>query len=388
MIEYSQYFTKDTFADLLIELLPETNVVDVLDMGIGDGALTHSARRRWPHAHYVAIDIDDSICASIRNLKLDNLEIINMDAVLYTSKHRYSIAICNPPYGKLDRTNLLYQNILTHFIKTIGCIPTIDVLFIYKNLQLLRNDGILGIVVPDGVLTRLNLQPFRKWLLMNFSIENIIALPSKVFDATEASTHIMIIRKSKSKASVIPIGITDVKGKVLDTLCINSIDAMYRMDYNYHKWQNGRTTNALNEINDNVIYIKRGKYSHTQLKQMQLPYIHSNSFEAFSQICLPNNNSHYDKQHMARKDDILICRVGRRCVGKVAYVKRGWALVSDCVYIVRMNGVPGKKIFDILKQQDYAEWLTANAHGVCAKVISKNELQTFITMSISATHFH
>lgn len=387
MIEYSQYFTKDTFADLLIGLLPETNVVDVLDMGIGDGALTHSARRRWPYAHYVAIDIDENICASIRNLKLDNLEIKNMDAVVYASKHRYSVAICNPPYGKIDKTNLLYQDILTHCIKTIGCVPTMEVLFIYKNLQLLRNNGVLGVVVPDGVLTRQDLQSFRQWLLMNFSIENIIALPSKVFDATEASTHIMIIRKSKPKASVISVGIADVKGEILDTLCINSIDAIYRMDYKYHKWKNGIKTNVQNEINDNVIYIKRGKYSHAQLKQLRLPYIHSNSFEAFSQICLPNNE-HYDTQHMARKGDILICRVGRRCVGKVAYVKSGWALVSDCVYIVRVSGVSGKKIFNILKQQDYAEWLAANAHGVCAKVISKNELKTFVTTNISATHFH
>lgn len=48
MVKHSQYFTKKQFAFRIIDLLDLPTVHHILDLGIGDAALSLAALNKWP----------------------------------------------------------------------------------------------------------------------------------------------------------------------------------------------------------------------------------------------------------------------------------------------------------------------------------------------------
>ena len=83
------------------------------------------------------------------------------------------------------------------------------------------------------------------------------------------------------------------------------------------------------------------------------------------------------KYLLTERGDILLARVGRGCIGKVCMIGRGRVPVSDCVYRIRVAKKHRTKIWDAFVSEAGQKWLKANAHGVCAKVISKKDLYKF-----------
>lgn len=79
---------------------------------------------------------------------------------------------------------------------------------------------------------------------------------------------------------------------------------------------------------------------------------------------------------LAGPGDILISRVGKRCIGKVVMVKRGYIPFSDCIYRLEVPEYIDKSFNSLITKRGQS-WLQAYAHGVCAKVISKADLLKF-----------
>ena len=73
-----------------------------------------------------------------------------------------------------------------------------DYAFLLHSLYHLKPDGIMGIVLPHGVLFRGGTEgAIRKQLIENNQIETIIGLPSNLFYNTPIPTLIMILRKNR-----------------------------------------------------------------------------------------------------------------------------------------------------------------------------------------------
>lgn len=87
---------------------------------------------------------------------------------------------------------------------------------------------------------------------------------------------------------------------------------------------------------------------------------------------------------IATAGDIIMCRVGKRCVGKIGYVKSGKVLLSDCLYKISVPQSRSKQLFGILKDRESKEWVKMSAHGVCSKVISKTDLLWYASMRITS----
>lgn len=378
MRNHSQYFTNRSIAKLLISIIAKDNVSTILELGIGDGALSKMAIERWTDAHVYAVDIDEQICDTIKS---DAITIIQADvlsnAKLYDNMH-FDIALCNPPFQTLKQTDT-YSNYLerANLVRSTNLKRICaDIVFIARNLIMLKDNGILALILPDGILTRYDLQGFRTDLIDNYSIEHIIQLPQKSFRKTEAQTHIVIIKKSRSNNSNIPISIADKNGEIVETIYVDKIDACYRMDFIYHS---SCKQQLILEDGITGMHISRGGYTYHSLCAMGIPFVHSKKFVHGENLIIDDyDNQIQSNKSIAHEGDILMVRVGSRCLGRVQYLKKGHIYISDCIYKISVPKKFQYRLFKCLCNEKTQERLHTIAHGVCAKVISKGDLVQLI----------
>lgn len=93
----------------------------------------------------------------------------------------------------------------------------------------------LGIILPDSILTNHYFQVLRRDLLCNHNVKSIIQLPDKVFNKTEARTHIMIIEKNRKSNYKIEVSKASFDGEIIDTIMVENSKLIQRMDYDYHR---------------------------------------------------------------------------------------------------------------------------------------------------------
>lgn len=381
MIEYSQYYTNQVFSRILVNSIDAESPISVLDIGVGDGSLTKAAIERWRNANFFAVDIDKKNCELIKNIS-NGIFIANANGLdpdfskkLKIKIGSIDIAICNPPYGRINNSTeykkLFYQTKLDNCIN-FKKIP-VDIVFLANNLSLLKKGGHLGIILPDGILTRKDYKPIRQNILLNNKVKCIIQLPDNIFKGTEARTHILILEKGSSSKEKVPLFNSDKDGNYQSTLInVPKSDLVERMDYTYHKWLIERGSQTGITLKDLGAEVKRGSLSHKQTKSMYSSYIHTTNmceidYESDQLRDFPGN-------HITCKEgDILLARVGR-CVGKVSVLEAGEFIITDCVYRLRLPKNQSNYVLAYLKSSIGKKWLNIISHGVCAKVISKEDL--------------
>lgn len=157
----------------------------------------------------------------------------------------YDGVLMNPPYsakwsaarGFLDDPRFGRYGVLPPKSKA-------DFAFLLHGYYHLKNDGVMAIVLPHGVLFRGAAEgKIRKALLENGAIDTIIGLPSNIFYSTSIPTTVIILKKDRTSRNVLFIDASN--------------------DFNKEKNQNVMATEHLEKIFD--AYSKRediDKYAH------------------------------------------------------------------------------------------------------------------------------
>jgi type I restriction enzyme M protein len=121
-----------------------------------------------------------------------------------STKSQFSIVVSNPPYSvdafKGDLRNIdagkdfsLYGS-LTDKSKEIEC------LFMERTVQLLKEGGVAGIVLPSSILSNGGIYTkTREIILQNFDIVALTELGSNTFMATGTNTVVLFLRRKNSK---------------------------------------------------------------------------------------------------------------------------------------------------------------------------------------------
>ena len=111
----------------------------------------------------------------------------------------FDLVVTNPPFGiDLPRSALEEKgqfDILND--QTSGGAISLEILALNRCLDLLRPNGRMAIVLPDGILSNHNTKYVRKWLTENAWIKGIVSLPSESFSPFGANikTSVLILRK-------------------------------------------------------------------------------------------------------------------------------------------------------------------------------------------------
>ena len=137
------------------------------------------------------------------------------DNTINSYKGKFDILLTNPPFGNTRYlwNEALSSNFPQAFLSQIGMKKensSIDPaeLFFFKNLELLKVDGLLGIILPDGILYS---DKFRKSVTQyesisgyRLSLRALISLPSRTFSlgGTIVKTSCLLLQKTSPETPI------------------------------------------------------------------------------------------------------------------------------------------------------------------------------------------
>jgi type I restriction-modification system DNA methylase subunit len=131
----------------------------------------------------------------------------------------FDVVIGNPPYAVLSKEGFDEKIIqyLSQRFKEVTYQLDSYLLFMVQSARLSKN--LIGFIIPNAYLANLKIIDFRKWLLENTSIEQIVMLPSDVFEGAVVDTTIIILStKIEPKNKINILKYEDGKTKYLYSL--------------------------------------------------------------------------------------------------------------------------------------------------------------------------
>ncbi|WP_163527585.1 Eco57I restriction-modification methylase domain-containing protein [Halobacillus ihumii] len=171
----------------------------ILDPSTGDGVFVRALMETGANPSYIhAYDIDPNV-----SLDVPDVQFIHQDFLTSKPQQAFDAIIGNPPYKSIRQSDYFKKNKqdLEENFKEIG-VHNMYTLFIYKGLQLLKEGGVLCMIVQDSFLTNVHYTKFRQYLIDHTEIIEIILAPRKLFHAGKADvrTAIITIRKGAPKS--------------------------------------------------------------------------------------------------------------------------------------------------------------------------------------------
>lgn len=385
MLQLNQYYTEFEQSSSLINHMNSSSPKLALDLGCGVGSLLHAAKNRWANLKLIGVDIDplNIIKANsskiIQALLLDGFSL-DLPDILEDKYGAIDLLVSNPPYyvTELDhnKRKILEKAGLDHCItRSTKKIPA-ELIFLAQNLRLLKNNGEIGIILPAGLISGERWKQLRLFLFKNYRVPKIIQLPKNCFKKTDAQTFIVLISQKEKADSNSTIEVLDIQKN--HSYRIGLDEAVERADFQfYHEMHTSKDGGIKVSNQDFSIY--RGSLSHKELKKLGCEYIHTtNLLKIPSQIY--GGYAPLDIGNHAVKGDILVARVGTRCIGRVAVLQEGNLPLSDCVICIRPKDKMTRiNIWEKLTSNKAISFFQNSAYGVSAKYLTHSLIVNFLT---------
>ncbi len=375
---YEQFYTSKKLGELMLDSLNEINwssrSTKIIDLCMGEGALLESLSKKAPHARLYGSDID------LRNvIKVSQSTKIEVDthhidattkAILEVFKpSQFDLVVGNPPFKLIEVTPFVAEVCAGIHLYPEGSHLEAEVFFLLLGLFLLREGGTLAYIIPDGVLNKVSLKPLRKYLVENFVVENIVEIEPKSFEGTEARTHLIVLTKKKPSSMLI-----QVQSYASKPVFIRSLEFIERGDYSYYHKAVALKMKTLKCLEAQIF---RGRRAKKQLLNLDVNnFIHTSTINHFGSLLETEETA--NDSVIAIEGDIVIARVGTRCLGKFGVVKKGEFYISDCIIIIRCSqDIHRNNVLKTLKSSFGKSWIESTSKGVGARHITVKDLYNF-----------
>jgi tRNA1(Val) A37 N6-methylase TrmN6 len=379
-MDLQQFYTQHRYSEHLVNNLAIDSPKNAFDLGFGEGDLLLATKRRWATINLIGADIDEkNISVAHLNKQIDAFELDgfrpDLPDIISKKYGEIDLLVSNPPYFTCD-LNLNISSVLTEaglsrcVSQTSKKIPA-ELVFLAQNLRLLTKRGELGIILPAGLISGERWREVRELLFSEYNVEKVIQLPTSSFTKTDAQTFILIITRKKGTGSTI-LSHVDYD----EEFTINYSQASDRADYTFYSQQKNRYLDY--QLSDSDFSVFRGSLTHDQLKVSTEHYIHTSHLKnTATEIIMPFAPS--KKGRNACPGDIMIGRVGRRCLGRVAIIKSGSIPISDCVIVVRAKSCRVRGyIWEKLKAEKAMKIFYDMSLGVGAKYLTHKIVNEYI----------
>lgn len=374
--EIGQHYTDAAVSEALIAHLSLAEPTHIIDLGVGQGSLLAAASKRWSQAKLIGVDVDPAnvawAAAKLPGSKMhcgDGL-LPDVLTLLGLPPSSVDLALCNPPFirGSSITHELAAEIGLTDQTSIRG--DEAELAFLARNLQHLKPGGVLGIILPNCYVAGQRYMPLRQALFTSLCIEAAVQLPRRAFITADVETHFVVIRKGGASTKVRLHGL-NAQGVLTPEIVVSRNAAVERFDFDFHAAGRLDHSKTLAEIG---VDLRRGSYSMARARAKDVTVFHTTHFKNY-----PDGQVHWpfedDNQGLrAAPGDILIPRVGSRCLQHCARVASGSPLLSDCVYRVRPPVECSGQVFDFLRSIEGRQARSRAAYGSCAKVLSKHSL--------------
>ncbi len=381
--ELEQFFTNEHMSRLIASNLKAKQPKTVIDVGAGEGALLGAIKNRWKSARLLGVDIDPRVrkaqsVSHIESILGDGLDH-KLPGLIATTYGHIDLAVSNPPYTAI-RGNKSTELIL----KDAGLFDAIgksknypaELVFLAQNLRILKNEGALAIILPSGIINSDRWIKLRGLLCRSHRLTTVIELPDKIFEKTEAKTYALILQKGGCTRSVRLLK-TDEEGVLSSSIKITAQQAIERMDFSYYLIDRSKDSLAtphftLRELGAQIF---RGQLSSSTAKTAKVNLFHTSDMSSSpTSVRISNGLSGLEHPHAIKKGDIVVARVGTRCIGRMCFISGGSAIASDSVYVIRLAPKFQRYVWRSLSSVNGIEQVKTLCRGVCAKYITKDQL--------------
>lgn len=356
-----------------------------LELGAGNGRIAQACLGACNPSSYVGVELDKRLLSSspIDNrasfLHGDVLSPTGLAALL--GDQLFSRTIGNPPYG-MQALDLECQARIAELCPGIPQIANwvqLDLYFMLESLARLKRPGEAAFIVGAPIAEDIRLQAFRRNLVQAASEVECFELPVDVFDKkTEVQSFLLVARFGSSPLKSVRLG--RIGGADLEVVAERYISpdlAIQRLDLAFHEFQElnaslrakpGNPT--LEELGATVI---RGSRTRAQFDALGIRCFHTSDFpHEGAEVRFGKGHDHGFQT--AAANDILLPRVGTRCMDRHALVVKGQRHYTEAVYRLRVPARHHQKVTDWVLSDGGATWRQAAAKGSCAKHITVGAL--------------
>ncbi len=371
-----QIMTPPPMADALLRLLGSTGG-DWLELGSGSGRLADAVHAGALPRSYVGVELESAmieLCsprAGFEYLERDVLSVASLAKSL--NARRFDHVIGNPPYG-MHGLPPKAKNRLLKLCPDLDIAfswAPIDLYFVLESLSRLKSTGtgafIVGADIPCGAQSL----PFRKILIEQASEIECYELPSTAFgQSVEVRSYMLIVRYGRAAVRHVTLGRLDDEFEIASTRRFESHLAVESMDLSHHEFREmdealRRESNGTT-MKDLEVSIIRGSRTRSQFSQLGIAHFHTSDFpKSGMEISLDGKTASDYRQ--ASVGDILLPRVGTRCLEHKAIVVSGEGPYSDSVFRVRAPEKHQERVVRWITSDACAGWRKAAARGACAK---------------------
>ncbi len=379
-----QVFTPAAIASLLAQAVTVENEV-IVDVGAGEGALASAALSRCRDASVILVEKDKQYAKALSSVFAPGAEVVAEDALTpgllesIISPLNKPFVLSNPPYGMLRITEELLSNIEEQLPLIVegGKWVRRDAAFLSRIWSASHKGTSLGLIVTSAIICDNSYRSYRKKLTDEMSNLIITELHPKTFANTEVQAYLISGCRSVRRKRNILLRRADLLGNIVSEIWVSAEQAADRLDYTYHSMihevqlKPGQSVGSLSEVGG---IISRGSRSQNVFKALGLTAFHTTDFVTNSKHL--RLQGAIDGFNSAQRGDILIPRVGSRCLMREAKVVEGTGLITDCIYRIRAPQTIQKKIWLTLDSDFGREWRKLAAKGSCAKYITIEALSS------------
>lgn len=361
-----------------------------LELGFGTGRLADAAFAAHDPGTYCGIDVDVKLLAKAlpdERLQLhvaDVLSPASMNAAL--GDQLFDRSIGNPPYGMQAASRACQDRIaeLCPGIPQVCDWVQLDLYFVLESLARLRRGGQAAFIVGSPIAEDVRLTAFRRALIETASEVECYELPERAFGwKAQVQSYLLVARFGVAPAKKVRLArLAPDTFDVVAERWITPESATRRLDFAFHAFESLSSalhdkpgTRTLRELGGLVV---RGSRTRAQFSELGIRHFHTSDF--------PRNENEIrfaDTVNLgfqfAREGDILIPRVGTRCMGRQAVITDGGCHFTEAVFRVKVPSRYAKRVSTWMASDSGATWRRSAATGSCAKHLT---VQTLMQMPI------
>ncbi|HIF9475302.1 TPA: HsdM family class I SAM-dependent methyltransferase [Photobacterium damselae] len=213
-----QYFTPHEVISFIVDCIGVKEYESIIDPFCGSGHfLLESARYldKFNDRCYLSeklfgieknkkiyrIAITDSVFNTKGGININHSDsLLDFDNYNINYKESFDIVMTNPPFGSLLSGDSVFNIGNFELLNGRQSIP-LEILGLERSVELIKDGGRLGIVLPDSILTNKSNSYVRAWISNNIKIRGIISLPIETFSPYGANVKTSIILATKNKLS-------------------------------------------------------------------------------------------------------------------------------------------------------------------------------------------
>ncbi|KEP28205.1 N-6 DNA methylase [Bacillus zhangzhouensis] len=244
------YYTPKELTDFIVKwALHNEQTTTVFEPSCGDGAFLESlsVHPRISQLKCLAVELDEEEAkkAKVRVENCPNLDVINADFYnvyeekkdsLFGTQQRFDAIVGNPPYIRYQYLTAAQRETQSDILVSNGMksnkLINSWVSFVVACVELLNDNGKIGLVIPAELLQVAYAEDLRLFLVNNLSRTTVITFKELVFPDVQQEVVILLGEKDKDKLSTSKSTIRVIEWQNTDFL---NEEEVFRTPINYQR---------------------------------------------------------------------------------------------------------------------------------------------------------